>query len=130
MAASLVAGAVSGTTTVQGMPNDLAPHATPCAMFPALAVYTPFASRSGDSVASRCMAFVAPRSLKEPIGCRHSSLSQISAGASTCSRTNGDRRTVPEMRARAALISSRVLGASVGVVMVGTAAALAPILFY
>ncbi len=38
MAASLVAGAWSGTTTVASTPSSRALHATPCAMLPALAV--------------------------------------------------------------------------------------------
>jgi hypothetical protein len=38
IASSLARGACSGTTTVQGTPMSLAFHATPCAMFPALAV--------------------------------------------------------------------------------------------
>ena len=40
-------------------------------MLPALAVYTPAASCSGDAIA---MAFPAPRSLKDPIGCKFSNL--------------------------------------------------------
>ena len=40
------------------------------------------------------IAFAAPRILNEPIGCRHSSLSQISHGASTSSRTSGVAETV------------------------------------
>ncbi len=35
---TFVAGALSGITTVQGTPRSRAPHATPCAMLPALAV--------------------------------------------------------------------------------------------
>jgi hypothetical protein len=49
-------------------------------MFPVLVVTTPAAS--SDRGAAR-MAFAAPRSLKDPIGCRLSSLSQISQGASS-----------------------------------------------
>src|SRR5205814_4692183 len=54
------------------------------------------------------MAFTAPRSLNEPIGCRFSSLSQISAGASSrLSRTSGVSTAAPAMRSRAARIASR-----------------------
>ena len=74
-AASFAGDALSGTTIVAGTPSSRAIHATPCAMFPVLVVTTPFAS--ADRGASR-MALAAPRSLKEPIGCRFSSLSQIS----------------------------------------------------
>src|SRR5207237_277252 len=86
---------------------------------PALAVYTPPASSPGESSARRRIAFVAPRSLKDPIGCKHSSFSQISRGVSAYSRTRGVRSTVPPIRVRAAAISSSVLGASVGVVTYG-----------
>jgi hypothetical protein len=48
-------------------------------MLPALAVTTPAATASGGACR---IAFSAPRILNEPIGCRFSSLSQISAGAS------------------------------------------------
>src|SRR5512141_3107539 len=72
-------------------------------MLPALAVYTPFSSRSRGA---RLIAFPAPRSLKEPIGWRFSSFSQISAGASPLRRTSGVRMADPAMRPRAARISS------------------------
>ena len=71
IASSFVCGAWSGTITVQGTPASRAAHATPCAMFPALAVTTPSRSSSGDVCR---IAFVAPRILNEPIGCRFSSL--------------------------------------------------------
>src|SRR5258708_7296151 len=55
------------------------------------------------------MALAAPRSLKEPMGCRFSSFSQISAGApSAFRRTSGVRRVTPARRSRAARISSMV----------------------
>src|SRR5258705_10117506 len=104
MASSLVFGACSGTMAVQGIPIARAPHATPCAMFPALAVYTPRKSRLGSA---ERMAFVAPRSLKEPMGWRHSSLRWIRAGASgRSSGTSGVRSTTPWIRSRARAISS------------------------
>ena len=59
-------------------------------MLPALAVTTPPASSAGAAART---ADSAPRSLNEPIGCRYSSLSQISHGASTSSRTSGVRIT-------------------------------------
>ncbi len=71
IAAILVSGAVSGRTTVQRTPSLRAHQATPCAMFPALAVQTPCSSSSGEASRS---AFPAPRSLNEPIGWRFSSL--------------------------------------------------------
>jgi len=49
-------------------------------MFPVLVVTTPPASAARGAPR---IAFAAPRSLKEPIGWRLSSLSQISAGASS-----------------------------------------------
>jgi hypothetical protein len=49
-------------------------------MLPALAVTTPFAVVSRGACR---IALTAPRILNEPIGCRFSSFSQISAGAST-----------------------------------------------
>ena len=79
-AASFDWDALSGTTIVAGTPSCRAIHATPCAMFPVLVVTTPCASSARD--ASR-IAFAAPRSLKEPMDWRLSSLSQISAGASS-----------------------------------------------
>ena len=56
-------------------------QATPCAMLPVLVVTRPAASSSRGALST---AFPAPRILNEPIGCRFSSLSQISAGASAC----------------------------------------------
>jgi hypothetical protein len=47
------------------------------------------------------IAFPAPRSLKQPIGCRFSHLSQMSAGASTFSRMSGVRMAMPRIRSRA-----------------------------
>ena len=70
MASRLVCGAWFGTTTVHGRPSRWAFQATPWAMLPALAVYTPAAS---CSLLAMAMALAAPRSLKEPIGCRFSS---------------------------------------------------------
>src|SRR4029453_17500326 len=68
-------GAVSGITTLHGRSIRLANQATACAMFPALAVHTPFASSSSDSDP---ISEPAPRILKEPIGCRTSSFREIS----------------------------------------------------
>ena len=70
IAASFVSGAWSGTTTVHDRPSSRAAQATPWPMFPALAVTTP--PRSSSASAWR-IAFSAPRSLNEPIGCRFSS---------------------------------------------------------
>jgi hypothetical protein len=73
-------------------------------MFPVLVVTTPAASSERGALR---IAFAAPRSLKEPIGWRLSSLSQISPGASSrCRRTSGVRSTVLAIRARARAISS------------------------
>ena len=63
-------GAVSGITTLHGRSIRRANQATAWAMFPALAVHTPFASSSSDSDP---ISEPAPRILKEPIGCRTSS---------------------------------------------------------
>ena len=88
IASSLSRGAVSGTTTEHGTPSRRAFQATPCAMLPALAVQTPAANSSGGM---RPIAFAEPRILNEPIGCRFSSLSQISGPSSTPRRTSGER---------------------------------------
>ncbi len=73
-------------------------------MFPVLVVTRPAATSSRDRASA---AFPAPRILNEPIGCRFSSLSQISAGASsTWSRTSGVRIAVPASRSRAASMSA------------------------
>src|SRR6266404_851684 len=97
--------------TVQGMPSLFAFQPTPCAMLPALAVYTPSARRS---LGRSAMALSAPRSLNEPIGWRFSSFSQISAGASsTFRRTSGVRIADPAMRPRAARMSSSAGGSIV-----------------
>ena len=53
IAAILVSGAVSGRTTVQCTPSLRAHQATPCAMFPALAVQTPCSSSSGEASSER-----------------------------------------------------------------------------
>ena len=79
-AASFACDALSGTTIVAGMPSTRAIQATPCAMLPVLVVTTPAASSARGALK---IAFAAPRSLKEPIGCMLSSFSQISAGASS-----------------------------------------------
>ena len=65
MASSLARGAVSGATTAHGTPACRAHQATPCAMLPALAVYTP---RESVARGTRASAFAAPRILKDPIG--------------------------------------------------------------
>ena len=78
-AASFVIEALSGTTIVAGTPSSRAIQATPCAMFPVLVVTSPSRSASGGALST---AFAAPRSLNDAIGCRFSSFSQISAGAS------------------------------------------------
>src|SRR5262245_35369991 len=104
MAASFASGAASGTTEVHGMPSRRACQATPWAMFPALAVYTPFDRRSGSAMA---IALPEPRILNDPTGCTFSSFRRMLAGASsTFSAIRGVRRTHGEIRARAASISS------------------------
>ena len=89
------------TTTVPGRRARRATHATPCAMLPALAVHD--AARQLSRGAPGGSRSTAPRILNEPIGCRFSSLSQISAGASTCSRTSGVRSATPAIVSRAPL---------------------------
>jgi hypothetical protein len=103
------------TTTVHGTPASRAAYATPCPALPALMVQTPLLRSSAGSNAT---AFAAPRSLKALIGCRFSSLSQISgAPATPCSsRISGVRVMTPEMRSRAAWISSSVTGRTGGAV--------------
>src|SRR2546425_7636755 len=77
-------------------------------MFPALQVYTPRFFASGPA---REIALLAPRTLKEPVGCRFSSFRKISAGASsTFKRTRGVRTTVHLIRSLASSISFREIG--------------------
>src|SRR5688500_376815 len=73
-------------------------------MLPALAVTTPRAV----SPAGACrIALAAPRILNDPIGCRHSSLSQISAAASgASSRTSGVWIAAPRIVSRARSMSA------------------------
>src|SRR2546425_11692080 len=103
IASSFVSGALSGTITVQGIWFLRACQASAWAMFPALQVYIPRFFASGPA---RAIALLAPRTLKEPVGCKFSSLRKISAGASsTFKRTRGVRRTAPLIRSRASSIS-------------------------
>src|SRR5436305_850275 len=98
---SFARGASAGTITRAGTPASRAAQARPCAMFPALAVTTPFAS---SFAAAARIAEKAPRSLNEPIGWRHSSLSRIRSSAPR--GTRGVRRTSSPIRSRARRISS------------------------
>ena len=68
IASSLACGAWSGTTMVASTPVSRAIQATPCAMLLALVVQRPRATAAGDAVRT---ALAAPRSLNDPIGCRH-----------------------------------------------------------
>ena len=103
-ASVLALGAWSGTTTWHRTFRSRAHQATPCAMFPALAVHTPLASAAGSV---RAIAFAAPRSLNEPIGWALSSLSQVSTPARPPSRrTSGVSTAIPAMRCRASWISA------------------------
>jgi hypothetical protein len=76
-------------------------------------VHTPFARATGGRSAT---AFAAPRILNALIGCRFSSLSQISGTPSSpCRRRiSGVRVMTPRMRSRAARISSMVTGRTGG----------------
>ena len=104
MLASLVSGALSGTTAVMATPSSRAAHARAWAVLPALTVHTPSARSAWGTWST---ALVTPRSLKDPTGWRFSSFRNISAGAeSTLSRTMGVRATLPAMRRCAALASS------------------------
>src|SRR6266581_6688708 len=77
-------------------------------MFPALQFYTPRFLTSGPA---RAIALLAPRTLKEPVGCKFSSFRKISADASsTFNRTSGVRRTFPLIRSLASSISFRGIG--------------------
>ena len=111
MASSFVRGTESGTITRASTPKCRAANATPCAMLPALQVYTPRASSVGSASS---MALVAPRILNDPIGCKHSSLSHTSQGGFGTSRgSNGVHIAAPAIRSRAASIASsgmRVIG--------------------
>jgi hypothetical protein len=72
-------------------------------MLPALTVTTPLAVSVAEALR---IALTAPRILNEPIGCRFSSLSQISASASASSRTSGVRIAAPAIVSRARSISA------------------------
>src|SRR6266702_2896095 len=93
IASSFVSGAVSGTITVQGILFWRACQARAWAMFPALQVYTPRFLAFGPA---RATALLAPRTLKEPVGCKFSSFRKISADASSMfTLTSGVIMTVP-----------------------------------
>src|SRR5687767_13362982 len=109
IASSFVCGAWSGATIVAATPSSLAAHATPCAMLPALTVTTP---RAVSAAGALRIALTAPRILKEPIGCRFSSFSQISAGASTSRRTSGVRIAAPRIVSRARSMSASPITAA------------------
>src|SRR6187549_409115 len=82
-------------------------------MLPALAVYAPSARRARPACS---IAFAAPRSLNDPMGCRFSSLSQISPGTSgRSSLMSGVRTTMPARRSRAARTSASVTSSGVGI---------------
>ena len=100
IASSFVCGAFSGAMIVAGTPSSRAAQATPCAMLPALAVTTPLAVAACGACR---IALTAPRILNEPIGCRFSSLSQISAGPSTgeAQERRADRGAGDRLAARA-----------------------------
>ena len=104
IASSFVCGAFSGAMIVAGTPSSRAAQATPWAMLPALAVTTPLAVAAGGACR---IALTAPRILNEPIGCRFSSLSQISAGPSTGRRRSGVRIAAPAIVSRARSISAK-----------------------
>src|SRR6266571_7882667 len=111
IASSFVSGALSGTITVQGILFWRACQARAWAMFPALQVYTPRFLAFGPA---RATELLAPRTLKEPVGCKFSSFRKISAGASsTFKRTRGVRRTEPLIRSLACSISFRGIGPGV-----------------
>ena len=72
-------------------------------MFPALVVQTPAFQSAGSA---RRMEFVAPRSLKEPIGCRHSSFEPDLAGSVDIEPDEGLAETVSAVVSRARSIAS------------------------
>ena len=111
---TLLSGAVSGITMVAWMPSRCALMATPCAWLPALAATTPRLRSSGVSSAN---LFAAPRSLKEPVRCRFSSLKWIRAPHSSLNGSEsgqGVTATIPRMRSRAAMTSCRVIIGAAG----------------
>src|SRR5215210_4248049 len=83
-------------------------------MFPALAVQSPSWTSAGSV---ERIAFAAPRSLNAPIGCSSSSFSQISAGASTFSRTSGVRTVTSRISSRAASISASGIGCTLRIML-------------
>src|SRR6266700_622316 len=108
IASSFVSGALSGTITVQGILFWRACQARAWAMFPALQVYTPRFLAFGPA---RATALLAPRTLKEPVGCKFSSFRKISADASSMfKRTSGVRTTFPLIRSLASSISFSGIG--------------------
>ena len=104
---TFVDGVKRGMTMVLPMPSRLACRATACAWFPADMVTTPAARSASDSIASR---LAAPRSLKEPIACRFSSLSATWAPVALLTASDarvGVRRTRPSIRRAAASMSAK-----------------------
>ena len=113
MASSFVRGALSGTTTLHGTPSRRALQATPCAMLPALAVYTPRASALGARrAASRCRA----AKLERADGLQVLELEPDLAGCVGDVEPNERRaNAMPASRSRAARMSATVTSSGVGI---------------
>ncbi len=103
---TLVAGVNTGMTMVARMPSREAWRATAWAWLPADMATTP--ARRSASVSS-ARRFAAPRSLKEPMACRFSSLSVTCAPVARLTAWDGSagvRRILPAMRPAAASMSA------------------------
>src|SRR5262249_42181343 len=86
-------------------PSLSAAHAIPSAWLPADAATTP--RRRASSVSMRRW-LSPPRTLKDPVGCQHSSFSHASWGRSANERRNGVGGRNGRMRSRASSISAGV----------------------
>ena len=107
MRVTFIAGVKNGMTILALMPSRLACRATAWAWLPADIATTPRARSAADSKAS---LLAAPRSLKEPIGCKFSSLSETCAPVAWLTASAGSigvRSTRPAIRPAAARTSSR-----------------------
>ena len=82
-AATLRAGALTGTTTVTGAPLRAPAQARDWAWLPVEAVTTP---RRRSSSSSEAMSATPPRTLKAPVGWMFSCLTTISTPAAALSR--------------------------------------------
>src|SRR5262249_22882757 len=121
--ATLTSDALSGTTTTAGTPSTAAAYATARPWFPLECVTTP---RSRCSAGNALIAAKAPRSLKDPVGCRDSGLTSR-RGVVCGNGTSGVRTITPSRRPAAARVSSTVTSDVTGHPAAGRGVSYAPV---